>query len=213
LLDVAIFCILKHPHKLTFLGYRGLDDVRVFLHFGETEEDKKMQAMPSWVPNWRPEDASNPYTAIQTLPKAMAFNVDDEVRRTYSPCKRPTNKVSQLSKFKDDAALNSYFDLGWNGIRVDRVGKMSEPCHGGNFNSIEHEWAPDNLIDTYSFTRESIETAFLHTLVADVLLKAGQVISRDECMYWRGREAVSGSEQNEDRIEALRRAALLRHFI
>jgi len=32
-------------------------------------------------------------------------------------------------------------------------------------------------------------------------------------MYWRGREAVSDNEQNEDRIEALRRAALLRHFI
>lgn len=91
------------------------------------------------MPDWRPEDASNPYTVIQTLPKAVAFNADGEVRRAYSLCNRPANKVSQLSRFMDGAALNSYFDLGWNRIRVDHVGKMSESCYGGNSHSIEHQ--------------------------------------------------------------------------
>lgn len=87
------------------------------------------------------------------------------------------------------------------------------PVHGGNSHSIEHHWARDDLFETYSFTEESLETAFLHTLVANVLRKAGLVVSQDGCMYWRGREAVCDNEQNEDRIEALRRASLLRHFI
>ena len=213
MLDIALFYIANNDYKLTVLGHRGLDDIWGFFHPGETEEDKKKNAMPSWMPDWRPEDASNPYTAIQPFPKAMACETDGKATRVYSPCTRMNPKVSGHPKFSNGPALNAYFDLGWNGFFVDKVGKLSEPCLYGNFHTIEHDWAPDNLLDTYAPTGESMSDAFLHTLVADVKLQGGQAVSRGGSMYWRDTNYIKEDQKQWERLETLRRTVLLRHFV
>ncbi|KAF2835461.1 hypothetical protein M501DRAFT_999224 [Patellaria atrata CBS 101060] len=164
LYDVAISCLYQQPHNLRFLGHAGI--------WGSDQ-------MPaSWVPDWYIETPYRPF------PKSATWADNTGIDSLFDPMDR-RNPLWQ----------DTYHQLGWStkgmsltvhGVRIDTItGVTNRTGQPGIIDTIEYEWAPDNLQEVYWPTNESIETAYLTLLVADLKYRGGNVVGRGNKMRWR----------------------------
>lgn len=119
-------------------------------------------SLATWVPQWSCASLRQPFIKWLRLE-------NDNPRRAYSAS----------GDFQWDSGLHVGFKfgevrgenaLGCAGFRLDRIVKVTEP-QNDNVDldvSIERSWAPENPDDIYEYTGETMRTAYLRTIHADM---------------------------------------------
>ena len=118
--------------------------------------------------------------AVGPLPKIMTVSEGSE-RPVYCAC--GTTKMEDETKSRP--AVIDGKRLITMGLVIDSIKWVSEAVTDRmRYVHVEQSWAPDNPKTLYKPTGETIERAFLRTLVADTVSSGSTVISRASNIEW-----------------------------
>jgi hypothetical protein len=149
----AFYCI-RNDRNLDALGYVdhenfALPNVRLCL--------------PTWVPQWSCASVHLPF-----------------IKWLRSGKGKPLRAYNASGDFECDSDFHIGFKLGEEaqgedalgcpGFRLDRIVKVTEPQNDLDDLdvTIERSWAPENPDDIYKYTGETMQTAYLRTIHADM---------------------------------------------
>jgi hypothetical protein len=129
---------------------------------------------PNWVPIWSQNSTSWP------LPKRMTVSEGSE-RPVYCAC--GTTKMEDNTKSRP-AVINGN-RLITRALVIDSIKWVSEVVTDRMRDvGVEQSWAPENPETLYRPTGETMERAFLRTLVADTVSSGSTIISRASNIEW-----------------------------
>ena len=191
--DVAVSCLHETSHNLRFLSHAGL------------EGTDYMAA--TWIPDWLHS------TLLTPFPKVAYRLGFGDARELFDAC--AVNH--QVWKQADYAKLRPSVDgdtLRAHGILVDFVRSTSVVAGSPNdIHDIENLWRMGNMHKSYKPTGETLEEAYLRTLVADLKMKDGRVIGRGGSMYWRQKPKTLLPLDHSDIQRLLEQICISRRFI
>ena len=141
-LNVALHCIEK-TENLDWLAYCG-------------EGPSRSPLLPSWVPDWTCHTRPEPF-CTRTLCS------DGQMIILYNASNVP------FYTSKNRLVLGTNMTLTLTGFCVDRLHWLGEVAlNSVEDTRVERSWAPSNPTVRYQLTGETLEEAYLHTVVADV---------------------------------------------
>ena len=181
-IDVAKFCITK-KNTLDWLAYAG-------------DGRDKDPLLPSWAPDW------NCKTLPEPLP-TQSYCADGALAIVYMANPQPfCNDTNRPVLSAEDMTLTI------KGFCFDRLASLGEEAAGDNLDdtSVEKSWAPSNPTDIYNLTGETMEEAYLTTIVAGVTWTGDGKVLRGGSMVW-------SAEQEEPEEDLMRKLYLNRDWL
>jgi hypothetical protein len=136
-----------------------------FCSFEETRDKE----IPSWVPDWR------------FMPNFIPFTRDFKVESSWQHIYHSSGD-SYLNPSADVFSENK---LRLDGFLISRIKTLGEPAIGDDV--VQKSWAPIHSQDIYHWTGETLEDAYLHTIVADFNRNqqpVGFYVGRGHAMDW-----------------------------
>ncbi|KAF8850570.1 hypothetical protein BDZ45DRAFT_696624 [Acephala macrosclerotiorum] len=193
LLDVAVSFLHETSHNLRFLGHAGL--------LGTDH-------MPAtWIPDWLHSNLLTPF------PKEAYRPGSEDAEILFDACaiNHPVWKEAEYAGLRPSVEGHT---LKAQGILVDFVRTASVSAGSlHDLDSIENIWYIENMHKPYTPTGETLEEAYLRTLVADLKMKDGKVVERGGSMYWRNRTDSPPPPDHTDIQHMLQQICISRRFI
>ena len=149
-----------HPfHQLDFLG--------CVIRSAEKPSQMQMpdRVVPTWVPDWRGALRVTPFGKKMT-------DINQNEGRVYSAVRDSTVQAQFLG--------SNFVVKGFTIDRLKSVSSISDDVRG----LVEVTWAPPNSNDIYQPTGQTVNDAYLHTIVADIEHSGSSVGVRGHCMDW-----------------------------
>ena len=148
----AMWCI-SNDQTLDALGY---------VDHGSVAGPNTRLVLPSWVPQWSCASFRQPFIKL-------IFPENDISKRAYNA----SGGFQSDSNFHLDFVINKdrgEVGLTCMGFKLDRIVRVTKPQNEGvDLDvSIEKSWAPENPNDVYEYTSETMRTAYLRTIHADM---------------------------------------------
>ena len=184
--------------------HRNLD----FLGLCSPTPDGQDPEFPSWLPDWRDRTEQVPFAK-------RLRNSDGVFTKVY-------DASGSSLPFEPQDGLTilpiSNKRVFVRGFCLDYIRTCLEVSTHHVDTSVERSWAPDNGQSLYSFTGETMQEAYLRTIVADVSNTGARQGSRGFAMVWpkkMGFEQRSEEEQEKHGgyMAALKNATVYRRFI
>ncbi|RYP15316.1 hypothetical protein DL765_005797 [Monosporascus sp. GIB2] len=191
--DVAVSCLHESSHNLRFLGHAGLLGTD---HIPAT-----------WIPDWLHSNALTPF------PKVSYHPGSDDAETLFDACAM-NHRIWKEAEYAGLQPSVEEQALKVQGILVDYVRTASVVAgFPNNLDSIETLWYMPNMHKPYTPTGETLEEAYLRTLVADLKMKHGVVVGRGGSMYWRNRSDSPPPHDHPDIQHMLQQICMGRRFI
>lgn len=169
LTDVAVSCLAQNEYNLGLLGYAGM--------WGSSH-------MPAtWIPDWLVK------APLFTFPKEYNTGNTNEIKQLYN-ASAPSHPLWQEKTYCGLIPKAYGNTLIVPGIIVDYIRTISVVSgEASTLGILERAWMLPNMHEQYPATNESLEAAFLRTLVADLAVLDGEISGRGGSMYWRHQDA------------------------
>ncbi|RYP93302.1 hypothetical protein DL770_000591 [Monosporascus sp. CRB-9-2] len=191
--DVAVSCLHETSHNLRFLGHAGLLGTD---HIPAT-----------WIPDWLQSNTLTPF------PKVSYRSGSEDAETLFDAC-AINHRIWKEAEYAGLHPSVEEHTLKVQGILVDYVRTASVSAgFPSNLDSIENIWYMSNMHKIYAPTGETLEEAYLRTLVADLKMKHGEVVGRGGSMYWRNRTDSSPPSDHADIQHLLQQICMSRRFI
>jgi hypothetical protein len=209
LLDVARYSVNSpYGRRLDFRGYCHAKRTKIYIPASVTarleqveggstvefspeefEQFRKMNEfedleLPSWVPDWRLERSSSPFHKIlQGEPDILGGSTS--LGTAYSASGKSMDRILPYTADKEYISVDGA-ELVVKGFKIDGISELSsvsKEWYGKPGTALEATWEPHHIGPTY-FTGETVQEAFLDTIVADVKTITRAAISRNHAMIW-----------------------------
>lgn len=158
--------------------------------------------LPSWVPDWR------------SAPETITGRAFEKTLQTADGKRETLYHASGKSiSFGNYPAMITGPYLHLRGFHVDVVENLylASDYTDPSLKDVERSWAPENKNDLYTLTGETMEEAYLHTIVSDSCMlseQASAVKSRGFAMVWP--KADGSGDEEQSRIERYAQYELMR---
>jgi hypothetical protein len=189
--DVAVSCVHEDSYNLRFLGHASL------LGTGH---------MPAtWIPDWLHSKLPTPFPKL-AYGSGSGNVLFDACAVNHRVWKQPA--CIGLQPLVEGNTLKAH------GILVDYVRSTSVSSgHPKDIHCLEDIWYLGDANKPYLATGETLEEAYLRSLVADLKMKDGKVIGRGGSMYWRNRPDSPSPPDHSDILQLLQQVCVFRRFI